>query len=88
METHHQVVGAMRAGGGEFPERVGQPVCQVYSPSTFYKPLNMKKLVSKVHFRDSNVLHSNGSDILKTRIFNTATNESVSYFPGLFVGRK
>ena len=86
METHHQVVGAMRAGGGDFPERVGQPVCQVYSPSTFYKPLNLKKLVSKVHCEILLCCTSNASDFLKTTIFNMSTNESVSYFLGLFVG--
>lgn len=40
VKTNCQVVGAIRPGGGEFPERVGQPVCQVcglhfFSQSTF-----------------------------------------------------
>ncbi|GFZ14027.1 zinc finger C-x8-C-x5-C-x3-H type family protein [Actinidia rufa] len=30
------VVGAMRAGGGEFPERVGQPVCQGEKECSYY----------------------------------------------------
>lgn len=29
VKTHFQVVGAIRPGGVDFPERVGQPVCQV-----------------------------------------------------------
>ena len=30
-----QVLGAARAGGGEFPERVGQPLCQVHDFTGF-----------------------------------------------------
>lgn len=36
VKTHFQVVGAIRPGGGEFPERVGQPVCQVCGVNVFF----------------------------------------------------
>lgn len=47
VKTHFQVVGAIRPGGGEFPERVGQPVCQVCGVNVFFSPiyLNLKKVV-------------------------------------------
>lgn len=47
VKTHFQVIGAIRPGGGEFPERVGQPVCQVCGVNVFFSPinLNLKKVV-------------------------------------------
>lgn len=45
----HQVLGGSRPGGREYPERVGQPVCQVF---ILVVQLNIKFLVSCLEWDD------------------------------------